>query len=133
MVFFDFYKRFVYVLAMFSIYIYIDIGCDFSPIVLQMISNVFMFWFDSIMYWIRIIQRFYIRSIWWKWYVYVYMMFSKKPYMYKKGFSMDFIKMSLKMLGQKSINSCKEPFTSSTAKLWPRKLVCDLVSNMTSY
>ena len=33
--------------------------------------------------------------------------------MYKKGFSMDFIKMSLKMLGQKSIHSCYEPFASS--------------------
>lgn len=35
--------------------------------------------------------------------------FSKPIYMYKKGFSMDLIKMSLKMLGQKSIKSCYVP------------------------
>jgi len=41
-------------------------------------------------------------------------------YVCKKGFSIDLIKMSLKMLGQKSIKSCYVPFASSKSIMRPR-------------
>jgi len=85
-----------------------------------MISNVFVFLirFDYVL------DSNYSKGFSYDWFdderVYVYMYDFRNLYMYKKGFSMDLIKMSLKVLGQKSIHSCYEPFASSKSIMRPR-------------
>jgi len=108
------------------------------------LTCLFLIRFDPVMCWIRIVQKVL--------YTVDLMNESMDLYIYfrtyiciKKGFSMNMIKMSLKMLGQKSIQSCFEPFASSMSnydlvficelviRLWPRIWFATSYSLVTSY
>ena len=133
------------------IYVYIDFDqplCGY-----KMISNVFVFLirFDSITYWIRIIQRFYIYDSFDENDTYIYVWRFRKPYMYRKGFFNEYVKDEFEDARSKihpfllrtvcELNSpyCDLVWITSSYIDVTSYLVCDLaieydlVSNMISY